>query len=138
MLRHAYHVRQPHRLHRRSRYKCPTYHQSHGRYSPPTSGPLPTGERIFVLKCLRTKWPEIKIILRGQSTDAESIIGAMEQIFTTHGIPDQIMTDNGPPFNSIVCKHCQTIRVPSSQNYSTTPSSERPDRKLHAQSRQGH
>jgi hypothetical protein len=64
-------------------------------------GPLPTGERIFVLKCLRTKWPEIKIILRGQSTDAVSIIGAMEQIFSTHGIPDQIMTDNGPPFNSI-------------------------------------
>jgi hypothetical protein len=62
-------------------------------------GPLPTGERILVLKCLRTKWPEIKVFLKGQSTNAEGIISAMEKIFTTHGIPDSIMTDNGPPFN---------------------------------------
>ena len=27
-------------------------------------GPLPTGEKILVVKCLRSKWPEIKVILR--------------------------------------------------------------------------
>ena len=63
-------------------------------------GPLPTGERVLVLKCLRSKWPELKVFLRNQSTNAESVISAMEAIFTIHGIPEEIMTDNGPPFNS--------------------------------------
>ena len=62
-------------------------------------GPLPTGERILVLKCLRTKWPEIQIFLRNQSTNAEGVICAMEHIFSCHGIPEEILTDNGPPFN---------------------------------------
>ena len=63
-------------------------------------GPLPTGEKILVLKCLRSKWPEIKVFLRHQKTNAEQVIQAMEKIFLTHGIPDEILTDNGPPFNS--------------------------------------
>ena len=63
-------------------------------------GPLPSGEKILVLKCLRSKWPEIKVFLRNQSTDAVGVISAMEKIFATHGIPDTVRTDNGPPFNS--------------------------------------
>lgn len=56
-------------------------------------GPLPTGEKILVLKCLRSKWPELKIFSKNQTTKADSIINAMEQIFTYHGIPDEIITD---------------------------------------------
>ena len=62
-------------------------------------GPLPTGERILVMKCLRSKWPEIKVFLRNQATDSENIIYSMEQMFAVHGIPEEVMTDNGPPFN---------------------------------------
>lgn len=63
-------------------------------------GPLPTGEKILVLKCLRSKWPELKIFLRNQATNATNVIAAMEKIFANHGIPEEITTDNGPPFNS--------------------------------------
>ena len=63
-------------------------------------GPLPGGEKILVLKCLRSKWPEVKIFLRNQSTNAESVISAMDKMFAIHGIPDTVRTDNGPPFNS--------------------------------------
>lgn len=63
-------------------------------------GPLPTGQKILVLKCLRSKWPEIKIFLRTQRTDASSVIQAMEKMFAVHGVPDTVRTDNGPPFNS--------------------------------------
>ena len=54
----------------------------------------------MVLKCLRSKWPEIKVFLKNQSTDAYNVIAAMEAMFTTHGIPDTIKCDNGPPFGS--------------------------------------
>jgi hypothetical protein len=67
-------------------------------------GPLPGGEKILVLKCLRSKWPEVKVFLRNQSTNAAGVISAMEKMFSTHGIPDTIRTDNGPPFNSKVFK----------------------------------
>ena len=30
----------------------------------------------------------------------KSIIGRLKNIFTTHGIPDKLMSDNGPPFDS--------------------------------------
>ncbi|MEL6802271.1 MAG: RNase H-like domain-containing protein, partial [Bacteroidota bacterium] len=63
-------------------------------------GPLPGGEKILVLKCLRSKWPEVKIFLRHQSTNAEGVISAMDKMFAVHGIPDTVRTDNGPPFNS--------------------------------------
>ena len=63
-------------------------------------GPLPSGEKILVLKCLRSKWPEVCIFLRNQDTNAEGVISAMERLFSIHGIPDIIRTDNGPPFNS--------------------------------------
>ena len=63
-------------------------------------GPLPTGEKILVVKCLRSKWPEVKIFSRNQSTNADGVITAMESMFSTHGVPDIVRTDNGPPFNS--------------------------------------
>ena len=63
-------------------------------------GPLPSGEKILVLKCLRSKWPEVSVFLRNQATNAEGVISAMEKLFAVHGIPDIIRTDNGPPFNS--------------------------------------
>ena len=63
-------------------------------------GPLPSGVKVLVLECLRSKWPEVKVFLRGQSTNANGVISAMEKMFMIHGIPDKVRTDNGPPFNS--------------------------------------
>ena len=63
-------------------------------------GPLPTGQKILVLKCLHSKWPEIKIFLHHQSTHAQAVIAAMKKMFSILGIPDVIRTDNGPPFCS--------------------------------------
>ena len=63
-------------------------------------GPIPSGEKLLVLKCLRSKWPEVAIFLHQQSTNAEGVIAAMEKMFLTHGIPDEVRSDNGPPFNS--------------------------------------
>ena len=63
-------------------------------------GPLPNGDKILVAKCLRSKWPEVKIFSRSQSMNANGVISAMEAMFASHGIPDVIRTDNGPPFNS--------------------------------------
>ena len=68
-------------------------------------GPLPSGEKVLVLKCLRSKWPEIGIFLRNQSTNADGVIAAMEKMFAVHGIPDVVRTDNGPPFNSKAFKN---------------------------------
>ena len=61
--------------------------------------PLPRGEKVLVQKCLRSKWPEVKVFLRNQSNNS-GVIAAMEKMFAVHGIPDVIRTDNGPPFNS--------------------------------------
>ena len=63
-------------------------------------GPLPSGEKILVLKCLCSKWPEVSVFLCNQATNAEGVISAMEKLFAVHGISDIIRTDNGPPFNS--------------------------------------
>jgi len=38
------------------------------------------------------------------STVAESIIAALKSIFQSHGIPDKVFSDNGPPFNSAAFK----------------------------------
>ena len=62
-------------------------------------GPLPSDEKILVLKYLCSKWPEISIFLRNQATDADGFIAAMEKLFSIHGIPNVVRTDNGPPFN---------------------------------------
>ena len=62
--------------------------------------PLPSGEKVLVLKCLRLKWPEVKVFLRGQSTNADGVISAMEKMFGIHSIPDMVLTDNGLLFNS--------------------------------------
>ena len=63
-------------------------------------GPLPNGDKVLVVKCLRSKWPEVKVFSRNQSMNADGVISAMEAMFSTQGIPNMIRTDNGPPFNS--------------------------------------
>ena len=68
-------------------------------------GPLPNGNKILVMKDFRSKWPEVHILPRQQGTNASAVIAAMEKTFATHGIPDIIRSDNGPPFASKAYKN---------------------------------
>ena len=60
-------------------------------------GPFPTGELVLVVLDAYSRYPEIEIV---KSTSAESIILAFERIFSIHGIPEEVKTDNGTPFQS--------------------------------------
>ena len=60
-------------------------------------GPIPqTGQYLMVLIDKYSKYLEVEIV---NSTDAKSCIPKLDKIFATHGIPDKMTSDNGPPFN---------------------------------------
>ncbi|XP_046572027.1 uncharacterized protein K02A2.6-like [Haliotis rubra] len=44
-----------------------------------------------------SKWPEVEIM---KSTTATATVSVLRQMFARHGIPDNIVTDNGPQFIS--------------------------------------
>ncbi len=58
-------------------------------------GPLRSGETIIVVTDTHSRYPEVEIVT---STSAKSVLPAFDKIFVTHGIPEVIKTDNGPPF----------------------------------------
>ena len=60
-------------------------------------GPFPTGELVLVVIGERSRYPEIEIV---NSTSTESTETALENFFATHGNPQVLKSDNGPPFNS--------------------------------------
>ena len=60
-------------------------------------GPFPTGEYLFVVIDAYSRFPEVEIV---HSTSASAIIPKLDRIFSTHGLPLIIKSDNGPPFNS--------------------------------------
>ena len=59
-------------------------------------GPLPSGEHILVVIDEYSHYPEIEFV---SSTGAKAVIPHIDKIFTTHGFPEQVKTDGGPPFN---------------------------------------
>ena len=58
-------------------------------------GPFPTGETVLVVIDAYSKYLEVEII---KSTAAKEVLPALERIFATHGIPETLKSDNGPPF----------------------------------------
>ena len=58
-------------------------------------GPFPSGESLLVLVDLCSRWPEVFIL---KSTTAAVIINRMKSCFAVHGLPEEIVTDNGPQF----------------------------------------
>ena len=60
-------------------------------------GPFPSGELVLVVIYERSRYPAIEVVT---STSAKSTILALTKIFAIHGIPEQIKSDNGPPFQS--------------------------------------
>ena len=63
-----------------------------------------------------SKWPEVCIM---ESTTAETTIKQLQHIFATHGLPLQIVTDNGPQF--VADKFQQFCLSRGIQHTTTTP-----------------
>ena len=60
-------------------------------------GPLPGGKYLLVVIDRYSRYPEVEIIT---STNAKNVIRKLNKIFASHGIPEVLITDNGPPFKS--------------------------------------
>ena len=59
-------------------------------------GPLPTGEHLLVVIDEYSRYPEVEIC---SGTSSKAVIPHLDKIFATHGVPEVIKTDGGPPFN---------------------------------------
>ncbi|CAB4038802.1 Transposon Ty3-I Gag-Pol poly [Paramuricea clavata] len=68
-------------------------------------GPFPTGEYTLVVIDAYSRFPEVEIV---KSTSATSTISKLERIFATHGLPNILKSDNGPPFQSNEFKQFMT------------------------------
>ena len=65
-------------------------------------GPInpPSNQRVYILVCTdyMTKWVEAKALIRANE---ESVLTFLfEEIFVRFGVPRELVTDGGPPFNS--------------------------------------
>ncbi|KAK3092457.1 hypothetical protein FSP39_003031 [Pinctada imbricata] len=60
-------------------------------------GPFPSGDYLLVVIDDYSRYPEVEIV---HSTSARTTMTRLDKIFATHGIPQVVKTDNGPPFQS--------------------------------------
>ena len=74
----------------------------HADFKGPIGGPR--GYYFHVLIDEYSKWPEIAVT---RSTDFDSLSPMLERSFATHGIPEKIIHDNGPP---IIQKRGRNLR----------------------------
>ena len=61
------------------------------------------GQKLFVLQDGHSKWPEVHIMPK---TDAASVITVIRSLFATWGVAEEMVSDNGPPFQSEELKMC--------------------------------
>ena len=66
-------------------------------------GPFPSGESLRIMVDICSRWPEVHVMKSTTSTD---IIKCMKTTFATHGIPQEIVTNNGPQFISTEFSTC--------------------------------
>ena len=59
-------------------------------------GPIASNFYFFLLIDEYSRFPEVEIVT---STSAASVIPKLHRILCTHGMPEEIKSDNGPPFN---------------------------------------
>ena len=60
-------------------------------------GPVPTGEKLFVVIDLYSRFPLVEVM---KTTNAEATINRLKKHFALYGYPTRLRSDNGPPFNS--------------------------------------
>ena len=61
-------------------------------------GPFPNGEKLLVVIDAYSRYPEVEVM---QSTTTTVVISKLRRIFALHGYPEELITDNGPPFNAV-------------------------------------
>ena len=61
-------------------------------------GLLPTGEHLLVVQDTYSRFPAVEIL---HSTNAAPVIQALDRIMSAYGIPEELGSDNGPPYNSV-------------------------------------
>lgn len=60
-------------------------------------GPLKSGEYLLVVQDTYTRFPVVEIV---HSTAATPVIAAMDRIMSLYGVPKELGSDNGPPYQS--------------------------------------
>ena len=60
-------------------------------------GPLPNQNYLLVVVDQFSRFPEVEIT---NTTATGPTLEALTKIFSTHGLPYKVITDNGSPFNS--------------------------------------
>lgn len=60
-------------------------------------GPFPTREYLLVVIDDHSRYPVVEVL---RSTSARSVIPLFDKMFSLFGIPEELKTDNGPPFQS--------------------------------------
>ena len=58
-------------------------------------GPLPSGEYLLDVYDCYLHFPEVDLV-----KPTSAVIPTFDEIFSTHGIPETLISDNGPPFQS--------------------------------------
>lgn len=79
-------------------------------------GPLPSGHYLLVIRCDRSRFPEVEVL---GSTSANVVIPAMDKLFSSRGIPDKLKSDNGTPFQS--AEFAQFAEVLGFEHQKVTP-----------------
>ena len=79
-------------------------------------GPLPSGESILVIVDYYSRYFEATIL---RATQTNHIVTALENVFTTHGLPVSITTGNGPQFVSDEFSHF--LKNEGIKHHHTTP-----------------
>ena len=59
---------------------------------------ISSGNHLLVVVDYYSRWIEAVLL---KKTDAQHVIKSMEAIFRTHGLPETVRSDNGPPFASM-------------------------------------
>ena len=68
-------------------------------------GPLPSEHYAVVVIDCYSRFPEVEIL---KSISAKKVIPKLDSIFARHGIPAQLVSDNGPPFQWHECNQYMT------------------------------
>ena len=79
-------------------------------------GPLPSGESILVTVDYYSRYFEATIL---RTTQTKHIVTALENVFTTHGLPVSVTTDNVPQFVSD--EFSQFLKNRGIKHHHTTP-----------------
>ncbi|KAK6011873.1 hypothetical protein OSTOST_23028 [Ostertagia ostertagi] len=76
------------------------------------------GEKWLIAVDAKSKWPEV---VRMGLTTAERTIDKLRSVFATHGLPEQIVSDNGPPFSASDGRKPENVLTELLFEYRVTP-----------------